>query len=270
MEQLYFKAQPYQGLQQVVGAADGGLMAFDMVKLKSGESCTELSGIYEIALVILSGQANIAVDGEEFKHLGQRKDVFSGTAATVYIPRDSSFRVESLSDDFEAALCKVEAEKKFKAFAVTPEQVIVNHRGGLIWQRDVHDIITDNGEGNVDRIVVGETFSNPGNWSSFPPHKHDRYVPGEETKLAEIYHFRVSPANGFGIQVLYSEDRELDEAVLIRDMDTVNIPFGYHPVVAPPSVKVYYLWFMAGTLGRKLVPHDDPDFVELRQLETKK
>lgn len=265
--QLYFKGKPYHGLQHVIEPADGGLMSFDLLKLKAGEEYAQQSGIYEIALVILSGKAEVSVDGQGFKDLGQRADVFSGRATTVYIPRDSDYKILAISDDFEAALCHVEAEKKYASFVITPEEVVVNYRGDLIWKRDVHDIIVENGEGKVDRIVVGETYSAPGNWSSFPSHKHDRYMPGQETELAETYHFRVYPEEAFGIQILYTEDRELNEAFLIRDTDTVNIHKGYHPVAAPPSVKMYYLWFMAGKMGRKLMPYDDPTFAGLRKLE---
>ncbi len=267
MQQLYFKGKTYQGLEEVVSPADGGLMAFKLLKLGAGGDYEALSGEYEIALVILSGSAHVTVDGEVFSGLGERRDVFSGRAATAYIPRDSQFRVEAAAGEVEAALCLVKADKQYPAFVVKPEEVMINHRGGQSWKRDVHDIIVENGEGRVDRIVLGETYSAPGNWSSFPPHKHDRSIPAEETELAEIYHFRIKPEEGFAVQVMYSEDREIDEAFLIRDKDSINIPKGYHPVVAPPSVKAYYLWFLAGEKGRVLQPYDDPTFKSLKALE---
>ena len=265
--ELHFKGQAYTGYRDVIPAGEG-LMSLGLLKLTDQEEYAGESGHYEIALVILSGKATIQVDDHEFKDLGERADVFSGRAATVYIPRDSKYRVKAKGENFEAALCLVQAEEKHQAFVVKPEEVVVNQRGGQTWKREVHDIIVDNGEETVNRIVVGETFSAPGNWSSFPSHKHDVNVPGQETELMEIYHFRVSPQSGFGIQVLYTEDRELDEAYLIRDTDSVFIPKGYHPVVAPPSVKVYYLWFLAGKTGRTMLPNDDPNFKELRKLET--
>lgn len=265
---LHYKGQAYSGYREVIPANEG-LMSFGLLKLNDQEEYTGESGRFEIALVILSGKATVRVDEQEYKDLGERKDVFSGRAATVYIPRDSKYQVKAKSENFEAALCFVQVEEKYPSFVVKPEEVVVNQRGGETnWQREVHDIIVDNGEGKVGRIVVGETYSAPGNWSSFPSHKHDTYVPGMETELVEIYHYRVSPDSGFGIQVLYTEDRELNEAYLIRDTDSVFIPKGYHPVVAPPSIKVYYLWFLAGNMGRKMLPNDDPNFKELRKLET--
>ncbi|CAA7603244.1 5-dehydro-4-deoxy-D-glucuronate isomerase [Acididesulfobacillus acetoxydans] len=264
--QLFYKGQVYTGRRDVIDPAEQGLMGLSTLRLGSGEVYESQSGEYEIGLVILSGSADVAVDGQAFAALGKRANVFAGPAATVYIPRDSSYRVEGKSADFEAALCLVKADKKLAPFVVKPEEVVINHRGGQSWKRDVHDIIVDNGEGKVDKIVLGETYGDPGNWSSFPSHKHDQSIPGVETELTEIYYFRVKPENGFGVQILYTEDRELDEAFVIRDQDSVLIPKGYHPVVAPPSVQVYYLWFLAGSKGRKMQPHDDPQYKGLHAL----
>lgn len=265
--QLYYQGHAYNGRQDIIDPVEQGLMGLSMLKLANNEVYVGQSGVYEVGLVILSGRADVIVDDQAYEGLGVRSDVFSGPAATVYIPRESAYRVEAKSDDFESALCLVKADKKYAPFVVRPEEVSVNHRGGQTWKRDVHDIIVDNGEGRVDKIVLGETYGDPGNWSSFPSHKHDQFVPGLETELTEIYHFRVSPEKGFGVQILYTEDRELNEAYLIRDQDSVLIPKGYHPVVAPPSVKVYYLWFLAGNKGRKMQPQDDPQYKELRALE---
>ena len=265
--QLFFKGQPYHGFKEIISTLDGGLMKFALLKLNQGESYSGLSGNFEIALVILGGQANVRVNGEEYQKLGERANVFAGPAASVYIPIGADYSVEAVSGSVEVAVCAVEAEQCFAPFVVRPEEVVINHRGAHAWQRDVHDIITDNGDGRVDRIIVGETYGAPGNWSSFPPHKHDHFVPDQETELMEIYHFRLDPPTGFGVQVIYSKENNLDEAYLIRDSDSVNIPFGYHPVVTPPSVKVYYLWFLGGKLGRNLVPKDDADYVALRSLE---
>jgi len=110
---------------------------------------------------------------------------------------------------------------------------------------------------------VGETYGVPGNWSSFPPHRHECHRPPQETELVEVYHFRVAPAERFGVQLLYTEDGEMSEAFIVRNGDTVEIPKGYHPVGAPPGVNLYYLWFLAGNHGRKMIPYDDPAFAGL-------
>ncbi|MGI9863112.1 5-deoxy-glucuronate isomerase [Moorella naiadis] len=268
MEQLYYHCQESKGFQQILqpnGTND--LMGFALLKLTPGEEFTSRSGEYELAAVIMSGKASFVVENKHFENLGVRESVFQGKATTVYIPRDSDYRVKA-ETALEASFCQVKAEKKYQPFVVLPDEVTTNHRGAQFWQREVHDIIVENGEGRVDRIVVGETYSAPGSWSSFPSHKHDRNRPPQETELVEIYHFRVEPANLFGVQLLYTEDGKVNEAFLIRDRDTFKIPYGYHPVAAPPGVKLYYLWFLAGNHGREIIPYDDPAFRDLRKLET--
>lgn len=261
---MHIKGAEYDGFLEVVSPPGEDLMGLSLLKLANSETYEDYSSDFEIALVILSGHADIKVDGQLYEAIGQRENVFAGKASCVYIPRDSRYTVHVRDNGFEAALCQVRAEKKYSPFAVRPEEVVIKHVGVGSWQRDVHDIIVDNGNGRVDRIVVGETYGDPGNWSSFPPHKHDRYLPGEETELQEIYHFRVNPVACFGVQVLYGPDGGFGEAHIIRDKDTFIIANGYHPVSSPPSVSLYYLWFLAGTKGRKLQPYDDPHFSNLK------
>ncbi len=102
--------------------------------------------------------------------------------------------------------------------------------------------------------MVGETMNPPGHWSSYPPHKHDGR--DGEPALEEIYHFRISPSQGFGQQVLYTSDGE-SVTHQVRDGDAVLLPYGYHPVSSPPGYCLYYLWAMAGE-QRKLALFEDP------------
>jgi 5-deoxy-glucuronate isomerase len=104
--------------------------------------------------------------------------------------------------------------------------------------------------------VIGETYNPSGNWSSYPPHKHEREVPGLESKHEEVYYFRMNPAQGFALMRLY-QDEGRDQAVVVEDGDTVLLPNGYHPVVAAPGYQAYYLWILAGE-KRALLMHDDP------------
>jgi 5-deoxy-glucuronate isomerase len=102
--------------------------------------------------------------------------------------------------------------------------------------------------------MVGETFNPPGNWSSYPPHKHDGA--DGEPRLEEVYHFRISPDHGFAHQSLYTAAGEC-VTHQVKDGDAVLLPYGYHPVSAPPGYRVYYLWALAGD-QRRLVPYEDP------------
>jgi 5-deoxy-glucuronate isomerase len=116
-------------------------------------------------------------------------------------------------------------------------------------------------------MLVGETYTIAGNWSSFPPHKHDVEVVPDEVQQEELYLFKIRPAEGFGVQVFYSRPDsphgELDEAVAVRENDLTLMPFGYHPVAAPPGYDVYYLWFLTGH-KRLMCPHDDPVYAWIK------
>ncbi|MCY0869256.1 MAG: 5-deoxy-glucuronate isomerase, partial [Firmicutes bacterium] len=149
-------------------------------------------------------------------------------------------------------------------FVVAPEDVVIHDRGRESWRRQVHDIVAENGEGRVERIVVGETFGIAGGWSSYPPHKHDE-MSAEETELEEIYHYRFRPSSGFGVQLLYTAARDVDEAHVVRSGDSFAIPRGYHPVAAAGGYEIYYLWFLGGPHGRQLRPFDDPEHRWLQQ-----
>ncbi|HHW03088.1 MAG TPA: 5-deoxy-glucuronate isomerase [Thermoanaerobacterales bacterium] len=263
MSYLYtFKEQI--GFKEVIKPGDvTKYTGFSLLTLGAGESYKAKTCDNEVVLVILSGKANVKVDDVKYENLGERKDVFSGRATSVYIPLGSAYEVaEAQGEKLEVAVLSAVAEKKFAPFVVKPEEVVVNHRGVPGYQRDVHDIIVDNAEDKVDRIVVGETFSYPGEWSSYPSHKHDTFNPPEETMMEEIYFFKVNPPEGFGIQVMYNDDLSLRDAYIIKDGDVVVIPEGYHPVASAPGFKVYYLWVMAGPYGRKLKPKDDQKLVD--------
>ena len=112
----------------------------------------------------------------------------------------------------------------------------------------------DPSQPHVKRLMVGETFNPPGNWSSYPPHKHDGRD-GEPT-LEEMYYFTIDPPQGFGQQILYTNEGE-SAAHSVKDGDAVLLPYGYHPVAASPGYRLCYLWGMAGE-QRKLALHEDP------------
>ena len=256
----FFPSKPQVGFQQVLKAGDVTKdVGFGLLTLAAGEKYAAKTGNEEFALVILSGKCRITAGDDVYENLGGRKDVFSGRATTVYVPINSRFEVsETAGQAVQVAVSSVPATRQFAPFVVRPEEVVTNHRGALNWQRDVHDILVDNAEDRVDKIVVGETFACCGQWSSYPSHKHDKLNLPEEMQMDEIYFFKVKPKEGFGIQVMYNDDLSLREAYIIKDGDVAAIPEGYHPVAAAPGFQVYYLWVMAGPYGRKLIPNDDP------------
>lgn len=265
----FYEKQEVKGYQSIVDEEAGlEVIGFDKIYLQPEEEITLESGEYELGLVILSGTGDITAG--EFKALdkGKRNDVFSGKPTTIYMPKETSYTVKAKGYiPLEIGVCKVKADKKYEPFVVEPEEVVTQHRGQLNWQRDVNDIITTKYEGRVDKIVLGETYGCPGQWSSYPSHKHDTDNLPYEVNMEEIYHFKVNPAQGFGIQVMYNDDFTLNESYMVRNDDTIAIKEGYHPVAAAPGYSIYYLWVMAGKSGRKLTPCDDPKHAWVKAVE---
>lgn len=188
----FYESNDNKGYQEVVDKEAGlELIGFDLIRLEPGENAVYESGEYEIGLVILQGTCSVKVDDVTFDKLGSRRSVFDGKPTTVYVPRDSKYEVIATgSMMLEIGVCKVKARKKYEAFVIDAGDVATEHRGKLNWQRDVNDIITSKYEGKVDRIVLGETYSMPGQWSSYPSHKHDTDNLPFEVNMEEIYHLR--------------------------------------------------------------------------------
>jgi 5-deoxy-glucuronate isomerase len=258
--QRFFKANEVQGYEDVILESNEVLkfLAFGKLNLTEGHTFSGQTNDFEVALVILSGRATISSEGQTWEHLGSRNNVFEGKATTVYVSCHSEYTVQAESD-LQIAVCKAKAEEKFAPFVVGPDEVVVNLRGKDSWNREVHDIIADNADGRVHRMVLGETYSAPGQWSSYPPHKHDGEFYPEEPNLEEVYLYQTNPQQGFGVQLHYTKDGSIDDAYIVRHGDTFAVDKGYHPVSAAGGYQVYYLWFMAGETGRELKPYDDPD-----------
>ncbi len=246
----------------------------------------EDSGLSEVALVILGGKCIVETAGKRWGPVGERDSVFAGRATAVYVPPRTRYRVSPVgaveiaicgapcgarcgrSRDAEGAEGAESADSRDSVDdaagrepqIVTPDLVVANVRGTGNFRREVHDIIASNV--NAHRLVVGETFTPAGNWSSYPPHKHDIDDLPHEVKMEEVYFFKVRPGHGFGVQVIYQGSPEpREEAYVVRDGDAVFIESGYHPVVTAPGYDLYYLWVMAATGARPvrtLVPRTDP------------
>ena len=201
-------------------------------------------------MVVQRGAATFSVGG---RSLGvSRADVFSERATALYLPPGRDARDPARRTRFEAVIFSTPRRPAETPRSSGPTQVQVNARGRANYSREVHNIFVD--DPHVRRLMVGETFNPPGNWSSFPPHKHDGR--DGEPCLEEVYYYRVDPPQGFGQQMLYTTDGECVTHA-VRDGDTVLLPYGYHPVSSPPGYRLYYLWGMAGE-QRKLALHEDP------------
>jgi 5-deoxy-glucuronate isomerase len=219
------------------------------LRLRPAQSHTFSAPDEEAILVLQEGRGTFAAGGKSWPVA--RATVFAERATALLLPPGTDVTIAADSS-LEAIIVTTPAPAGGEAVLFGPDAVQVNQRGRGNYSREVHDICVRDPYGR--RLMVGETFNPPGNWSSFPPHKHDGRD-GEPT-LEEVYHFRLDPPQGFGHQMLYTNDGETVTHA-VRDGDAVLLPYGYHPVAAPPGYKLYYLWAMAGQ-QRKLALHEDP------------
>jgi len=228
------------------------------------------TGSREAVLTIFGGKCSVQVrtasQEVSYDSIGDRRDVFSGKPTMVYLPPNVEYNIIAESP-VEIGVSMAPSNSKSSPILVKPEDAVENRVGTWNWRRTVYTSI--GGNVKAQRLLVGETLNPPGNWSSYPPHKHDRKGPAE-VPLEEVYFFKIKPPNGFGLQRIYtsSEDEEpFDEIFLLENDDTVVIPRGYHPVVAAPGYQLYYLWVLAGEERRYGAWSDDPNHSWLRNCE---
>ena len=217
------------------------LLGFQARVLGAGETLTLESRGNELCLIFLSGDATVKVGGETWRVEG-RKGVFAGLPYSVYVPPDSMVTVQA-EGGLEVAVGSAPAAGKLSPRLIRPEDVKVEIRGGHNVTRQISHVLDP---GDAERLLCVEVYTPSGNWSSYPPHKHDVQNPPDEVDLEEVYYYRLHPEDGWAVQRLYTDDRSLDERLLVGHKDAVLVRRGYHPVVAAPGYDVYYLNFLAG------------------------
>jgi 5-deoxy-glucuronate isomerase len=243
--------------QTLISSGKGtDLIRLDIVRLGRGETEAFVREDEEIFAVVLSGTVQCSVDDRRFGRVGGRSSVFEGPGHGVYAPPGGRVSITAADGPAEVVVCSAPLQpggEAASARVVVPEDQRIDEVGEGNWARTIRTMLGP--EHPAGRLLVGETINPAGNWSSYPPHKHDTHEPPREVKLEEVYYYRFDPAQGFGVQIRYDAERE--ECFIVRDGDTAPIPDGYHPVVAAPGYQMYYLWVMAGE-GRQMAPYLDP------------
>ncbi len=246
-----FRVPREPGLHVLQGRGDRGAreLTSSRLRLTAGGSAEYVRPDEETVVVLQEGRGTFATPDQTWTV--KRDSVFTERATALYLPPGVPLTVTADST-LEAVLVSAPSASGGDVALIGPDGVTVNTRGRGTYTREVHDLFVR--DPHAKRLMVGETFNPPGHWSSFPPHKHDGR--NGEPFLEEVYHYRVSPAHGFGHQMLYTEDGE-SVTHQVHDGDAVLLPYGYHPVSAPPGYKLYYLWAMAGD-QRQLALYEDP------------
>ena len=205
----------------------------------------------ETSLTILTGTLDAeTTDRPRWQKLGGRSSVFDGPTDTLLLPSGSSITLLAATD-CEIAVCQAASQETGPVQLFAAKAATIAQRGQPGWQREVRTYIGSSE--TKQRLILGETINAVGQWSSFPPHKHDRNNLPTESELEEVYLFKFKPDSGFAFQGLYSLDdpATINRAFVVRENDAVAIPRGYHPVAAAPGHAVYYFWALAG-IGHEL------------------
>jgi 5-deoxy-glucuronate isomerase len=222
---------------------DWKYISFRVVRLLSGERLKAESGSDECAIVVIGGTIAAVTTEGDWPAIGKRDDPFSGQPETLFLPASTGYEIHALRDA-EVAICGAPARERHPARLIAAQPDAEYTRGEGNAQRRIRNILMSPGEASA--LFLTEVITPPGNWSSYPPHKHDVDDPPTESQLEELYYYRAHPASGFAFQRVYTAAGDLDETVTAHDGDIVLVPRGYHVCAAAAGYWIYYLNVLAG------------------------
>ena len=236
-------------------------MHFAVRHIAAGKPLAGDTGADECCLVLLAGRCRVTFDGREAV-LGPRASVFVGSPHALYLPPQTAFRIDADQSselaDGRAPVPRA-ARRTLAPRVIRPDDCGFEIRGGGNATRQIVDIIRP--DFPAARLLVCEVYTPAGNWSSYPPHKHDVDRPPGEVKLEESYYYRFEHPDAYGIQRLY--DRRSDRTVTVRHGNVTLIRAGYHPFVTAYGYNAYYLNVLAGN-RRSMAASDDPRYAHFR------
>ena len=241
MVELRIKRPPSGHIAVTPGTAGWTYVGFEVDTLQPGQSAHDNTMDRELCLVFLSGKGRVVVGGKDFGELGGRTSPFDGPPAAVYVPAHTDWRVTATTR-LELAGCTAPGGGDYPARVLDIPAQITRGKGSNT--RYVTNILPETEPAHS--LLVVEVITPGGNTSSYPPHKHDTDNLPDESLLEETYYHRLNPPQGFALQRVYTDDRSLDEALVIEDGDVTLVPRGYHPVAAVHGYDLYYLNVMAG------------------------
>ncbi len=248
-------------------SAGWGYVGFGLYRLAPGEEAGEATGAREALLVVVEGKAAISAAGRDVGVLGERASVFEATRpASVYVPGDSDWRVRA-ETPLTLAVCTAPAKGGHPATVIAPDEIEPVTRGKGANTRYIHPIAMEERD-VADSLLVTEVFTPQGNWSSYPPHRHDEDDFPRITYLEETYYHRLDPPTGYCLQRVFTEDGSLDVNLAAADGDVVLVPRGHHPCGVPYGIESYYLNVMAGPRRAwRFQNHPDFDWIAQRDAQ---
>jgi 5-deoxy-glucuronate isomerase len=243
-------------------------ISFQARRLVKGKSWSFSTGENELAFVVLSGCFTINSKKGAWAGL-ERVDVFSGAGYAAYLPRRTDFTI-LCERNGEFAVTWVPTDQDHNAFLIQPEDIAISIRGGDNVSRQINDLLPPGSP--VHRLVLVEVYTPSGNWSSYPPHKHDVHLEDEnghliEADLEEVYFYKIDKPEGYAYQRVYTDESSplhqaghpIDALIRAENNCAILVPEGYHPVVSAPGYTTYYLNVLAGS-AQSLANQDDPRY----------
>jgi len=251
----HYKIEKIEGYHQIITPENSDLefLNFGIISFSKNKEYRGNTGKNETVFVITEGNCNFYLENKLFAEM-KRSNVFDEPPLAIYLPPFLDYKIEFLGET-EICVLSCSAKGISKPVFVDKKKLKFRRVGEETYFRNIIDIITD--DFPSERLIVGETINDPGNWSSYPPHKHDKNNLPVETKLEELYFFKIKPKKGFGFIRIFDETE--DNIFLLRNNEVVTIPQGYHPVAVAPKFQIYYLWVLCGNT-KKLIPFIHPDF----------
>ena len=249
-------------------SAGWDFISFEARRLKADHQWSFVSGPNELAIILLSGTISIDSTRGSWHYL-ERKDVWTGAATALYLPRNTEFTIRAKRDS-EFVVTWVPTDEDHEPWLIQPQNVFISIRGGDNVSRQINDLLPAGSP--VHRLILVEVYTPSGNWSSYPPHKHDVHIEDEagdliEADLEEVYFYKIDKPEGYAYQHVYTDENSplqqagypIDALVIAKNNCAVLIPEGYHPVVSAPGYTTYYLNVLAGS-AQRLANQDDPHY----------
>jgi len=248
-------------------------ISFQARQLTANQSWSFASGENELVIVNLSGRYTVRSNRGQWSGIGARKNVFEGAAHALYLPRHSEFTITA-EESGEYAVAWVPTDQDNEPWLIKPEDVAISVRGGDNVSRQINDLLPSGSP--VHRLVLVEVYTPSGNWSSYPPHKHDVHLQDDqgnllEADLEEVYFYKIDKPEGYAYQRVYTDETSslhkagcpIDALVRAENNCAVLVPEGYHPVVSAPGYTTYYLNVLAGS-AQTLANQDDPKYTWIK------
>jgi 5-deoxy-glucuronate isomerase len=230
---VFRRTHAHAGRNVAISPENSSMQHLCYARIRLNASTPEVTfntGKQETAIICLGGEAEVSVGGNK---------ITLAKYDSVYIPRGSEVQLRGQAADFAEFAAEVEGNYPLQVVryaAVQADKSLHFIAGGAATTRDLNILIGKNVQ--AGRLLAGFTLSDPGNWTSWPPHEHARM-------LEEMYVYIEMPAPAFGVQFVYTDTDEPELVTVVREGDAVLMPRGYHPNVSAPGHRIGFLWAMA-------------------------